>query len=97
MKKIRMGLIAFAAIAGIGGAYATSHKAPRHSGTLYYAQKINSTQSVWRDVKPSNLCASTSDLACTITSTSSNVTSLAPNTFPAQYTIVSGDGKAHAM
>lgn len=97
MKKIRMGLIAFAAIAGVGGAYATSHKTHFHAGTLYYAQKINSTQSVWREVKPGNPCASTSDLACTITSTSSNVTSLPPNTFPSQFTVVSGDGKAHAM
>ena len=96
MKKIRMGLIAFAAIAGVGGAYATSHKTRLHAGTVYYSQKINSTQSVWRDVQPTTACQP-SALDCTITSTSANVTSLPPNTFPAQFSVVAGSGKSHGM
>ncbi len=96
MKKIRMGLIAFAAIAGVGGAYATSHKTHFHAGTLYYSQKINSTQSVWRDVQPTTSCQP-SALDCTITSTSADVTSLPPNTFPAQFSVVNNAGKSHGM
>ena len=96
MKKIRMGLIAFAAIAGVGGAYATSHKSRLSGGTIYYSQKINSTQSVWRDVQPSTGCQPSS-LDCTITSTSANVTSLPPNTFPAQFSVVNNAGKSHGM
>ncbi len=93
MKSIRLALVALAAISGIGGAFASSHKKPA-GGTTYYAHKISATQSVWVASKPGGLCNQSSDLACTITSTSSNVTSLAPNTFPAQYTVVSGNGEA---
>jgi hypothetical protein len=92
MKSIRLALVALAAISGIGGAFASSHKKPV-GGTTYYAKKSGS-QSVWVASKPGGLCNQASALACTITSTSSNVTSLAPNTFPAQYTIVSGSGEA---
>ncbi|WP_345955211.1 hypothetical protein [Mucilaginibacter sp. PAMB04168] len=95
MKKIRMGFIALAAIAGVGGAYATSHKT-RLTGTVYYSQKINSTQSVWRAVQPGTACQP-SALDCTITSTSANVTSLPPNTYPAQFTVVNNAGKSHGM
>jgi hypothetical protein len=96
MKKIKMAFVALTAISGIGGAYATSHRAPLHAGTLYYSQKINATESVWRAVQPQNACQP-SALDCTITSTSSNVTSLPPNTFPAQYTVVNGTGQSHKM
>lgn len=92
-----MGLMAIAAIAGVGGAYATSHKAPRRAGAVYYAQKINATQSVWRAALPGKPCGPTSALACTITSTSTNVTSLPPDTYPAQFSVLGGNGQAHGM
>lgn len=96
MKKFRMALVAFAAITGIGGAFATSHKNHLRGGTFYYSQKINATQSVWKAVQPSTPCQASS-LDCTITSTSSNVTSLAPDTFPAQYSTVNNSGQSHKM
>jgi len=91
-----MAFVALSVISGIGGAYATSHRAHLHGGTLYYSQKINSTQSVWVAAQPNTPCQASS-LDCTITSTSSNVTSLAPNTFPAQYSVVNNAGESHKM
>ena len=92
MKTIRMGLLALAAITGIGGAFASSHKKPV-GGTTYYAKR-NGSEINWVTSKPSSPCGGTSEVACTITSTSTNVTSL-NNQFPAQYTVVSGPGEAH--
>ncbi|WP_143822146.1 hypothetical protein [Mucilaginibacter pedocola] len=93
MKKIRMGLLALAAIAGAGSAFAINHPKPR-VGALYYAKLIAPGQSVWTTTQPDADCTRTSALACTITSTSSGVTSLPANTFPAQKTIVHGNGLA---
>jgi len=93
MKRIRMGLLALTAVTGISSAFALNHKAPK-AGTLYYALKINATQSVWVSTKPANLCNQNSALECTITSTSADVTSLPPDTYPAQFSSVGIPGKA---
>ena len=94
MKRIRMGLLALTAVTGIGSAFALNHKAPK-AGTLYYAQKINATQSVWVRTMPTNACSQDSALECTITSTSADVTSLPPDTYPAQFSSLGIPGKAH--
>lgn len=68
MKRIKMGIMALAAITGIGGAFAFNypHKA---AGTLYYGQGTASSFR-WVAVQPSTSCVDKSaDGACTITST----------------------------
>ena len=92
MKSIRLALVALAAISGIGGAFASSHKKPA-GGTTYYAKQSGS-EIIWVTTKPNSLCSGSSNVACTITSTSANVTSL-NNQFPAQYTVLGGSGERH--
>ena len=83
MKKIKMGLIALATIAGIGGAFAFNHHA-RPSGTIYYAHKDSDRHVRWYTTS-SGRCSSYSSLACTITSTSS--VSGVVDAFPSQYSL----------
>jgi hypothetical protein len=91
MKKIRMGFIALAALTGLGGAFAFT---PKHHavGAIYYGYKDANGNARWTVNQPTDNCLSDpKGLACTITSTSSGVTSLV-NQFPAQHTIVNGAG-----
>jgi uncharacterized protein YxeA len=83
MKKIKMGLFALAAFAGIGGAFAFTHK-PHYSGTIYYAHKDTDGHVRWK-TSQSGSCSPYSALACTITSTS-NVSGVV-DAFPAQYSL----------
>jgi len=87
MKKIRMGLMAFAAVTGIGSAFAFN--APKKQiGTTYYASLSGSNQ-VWSLTPPSGKsCQSGNTVACTITSTSPQADVLATqNDFPDNYTV----------
>ena len=89
MKKIRMGLMALAALSGVGGALAFT---PKNAGTVYYGYKDASGNARWSASQPASDCQpDAKGLACTITSTSSNVTSL-QNQFPAQHTVIAGAG-----
>jgi hypothetical protein len=94
MNKIKLGLMAMMAVTGIGSSFALNHHKAL-TGTKYYAQSIGTGQAKWVAVQPTTDCDVPSSLACTITSTSSGVTSLPANTFPAQFTILNGSGEAH--
>jgi uncharacterized protein YceK len=88
MKKLKIGLMAMVSITGIGSAFAFN--APKHqAGTTYYAIQTSGTHARWTAVQPSGpgvACnVPTSKLNCTITSTSSGVTSLPDDTYPAQF------------
>lgn len=90
-----MGLIALAAISGMSSAFAFN--APKHTvGTRYYGYKDAAGNARWTATTLTNDCsADPKAKACTITSTSSNVTTLA-NAFPAQYSILNGSaGQMH--
>jgi len=97
MKKFRMGLMALAAISGIGGAFAFN--APKkHFGATYYAYIDPSGVQRWTASPPANYsCQSTSNVACTITSTTAPATVLATtNGFPANHTTQnSSDNKVY--
>lgn len=83
MKKIKMGLIALATLAGIGGAFAFNHPT-KQSGTIYYAHKDSDGHVRWY-TSPTGRCSAYSSLACTITSTS-NVSGV-QDAFPSQYSL----------
>jgi hypothetical protein len=95
MKKIRMSLMALAAIAGLGSAFAIT---PKHhtAGVTYYGYKDSNGDARWATTPPARTSCASDDkaLACTITSTSANVTSLV-NAFPAQTSIVNGAGSMY--
>ena len=69
MKKIRLGFIALAALAGFGNAYAFNHH--KNAGTTYYGFKDGSGNAAWSLTPPSReTCQSdAAAIACTITST----------------------------
>ncbi len=71
MKKIRMGFIALAALAGIGNAFAFNHH--KVTGATYYGFKDGSGNARWATTPPSHeSCQSDAvAIACTITSTAS--------------------------
>lgn len=85
MKKIKVGLFALATLAGIGGAFATTHKVHQF-GTIYYAGLDPDGHVRWKTSPPSGkACLPYSSLACTITSTS-NVNGV-QDAFPAQHSL----------
>jgi hypothetical protein len=88
MHKIRMGLIALAAVSGIGSAFAFNHHA-KHSGVTYYA-KSNGSGFQWVTSRPGApmSCKPGGDAACTITSTYNVTGSQYDNELPAGATIV---------
>jgi hypothetical protein len=97
MKKVRMGFIALAALAGIGNAFAFNHH--KTSGATYYGVKSGSNF-VWETSRPhGESCQSeTNAIACTITSTASPAVVLATqNALPPNSNIQSGAGSAYAM
>ena len=76
MKKIRMGLMALAAISGVSSAFAFNHP-KKHFGTLYYAKIVSPGHFQWFTSAPGTCGDSTlPNVACTITSTT-NVTGAA--------------------
>jgi Family of unknown function (DUF6520) len=92
MKKIRMGLIALAAITGIGGAFAANHPAKR-MGTLYYAKKNGTNSFQWvtnRPPQPTYHCNSGLQAACTITSTYDVTGAAYDSILPSGATVVNG-------
>jgi hypothetical protein len=88
MKKIRMGLLALAAISGIGGAFAFNHPAKRFGQMYYsYVDPLSGDQK-WSTSVPAGSCRSGNTVACTITSTSPQADVLSKsNGFPANYTV----------
>lgn len=86
MKKLRMGLMALAAVSGIGSAFAFN--APKkHFGATYYSYLDSGVQK-WSTSQPAGMCRDGNTVACTITSTSPQADVLAKtNGFPANYTI----------
>ena len=87
MKKIRMGLMALAAVSGIGSAFAFNTP-KKHFGTTYRAYIDAGGTQRWALNPPANYsCQSSSTVACTITSTSPQADVLATtNGFPANHT-----------
>lgn len=81
MKKIRIGLMALAALTGISGAFAFS---PKANLTTYYAQVTGPGTFHWSTTKPDTICSPDGSVvvACTI------VTNTAPtdNILPAGHT-----------
>lgn len=87
MKRIKMGILALAAITGIGGAFAFNHP-QKPAGTVYYSY-LSGTHVMWETNRGDLSCTTDpahSQFACTITSTSSGVTSL-QDAYPAQKTV----------
>ncbi|MDP9077778.1 MAG: hypothetical protein M3O71_10175 [Bacteroidota bacterium] len=84
MRKIKMGLMAMAAITGIGSAFAFNHP-HKVAGATYYGYRINSTTVGWATSPPqfTNCQSDSQALACTITSTAPQATVLATtNEYP---------------
>jgi hypothetical protein len=77
MKKIRMGFIALAALAGIGNAYAFNHH--KAAGTTYFGYKDASGNARWELAPQAHTSCNTDavGIACTITSTASQSVVLA--------------------
>jgi hypothetical protein len=96
MKKIRMGLMAMAAITGVGSALAFN--APKKVfGATYYAYIDGSGTQRWSSSVPVGSCGASSSVACTITSTTAPATVLATtNGFPANHTVQGGNGRAYS-
>lgn len=89
-----MGLMAIAALTGVSAAFAFTPK-QHFTGTTYYGYKDSNGDARWTLNQPNGVCDSDPKAkACTITSTSSGVTSLV-NSFPAQNTIVNGAGSMY--
>lgn len=95
MKKIRIGLMAIAALTGISGAFAFNSP-KKVVGTTYYGYKDANGDARWATTPPAftNCGATDNALACTITSTSTNVTNLV-NQFPAQHTVIGGEDQLY--
>jgi hypothetical protein len=90
MKRIKMGIIALAAITGIGGAFAFSPKPLRADSMVYYGFRDSNGDGKWTLTPPSGAsCQEGNSIACTITSTSDQTTVLGlTNAFPAQYSVL---------
>lgn len=67
MKKVKMGLMALAALGSIGSAFAFNH-AGKKNLTTYYAVKSGTSSFIWQTSPPARLtCQSTAlAVACTI-------------------------------
>lgn len=93
MKKIKMGMIALAALTGIGSAFAFGHHGKR-SGSFYYA-KSNSSGFQWVTSRPAAplSCKPGGSAACTITSTYDVTGSQYDNELPSGATVISGSDK----
>ncbi|WDF78955.1 hypothetical protein PQ469_02915 [Mucilaginibacter sp. KACC 22773] len=90
--------MAMVSITGIGSAFAFN--APKHQvGTTYYAIQTTGNHARWTAVHPTGpgIACSTATLKlnCTITSTSSGVTSLPDDTYPAQFSKVNPSQEAY--
>jgi uncharacterized protein YceK len=96
MKKLKIGLMAIVALTGAGSAFAFNHP-KAHAGTKYYAVRVSAgiNHSRWTATQPDGSCNNASALACTITSTSTGVTSLPQDTYPAQFTKIGTDGESY--
>ncbi|AYL94213.1 hypothetical protein HYN43_002400 [Mucilaginibacter celer] len=69
MKKIRIGLMAIAALSGMGSAYAINHP-KKTQGLLYYGRITSAGHFDWFTSAPPGCNATTTpNAACTITST----------------------------
>jgi len=90
MKKIRMGFIALAAVAGIGNAFAFNHH--KTAGATYFGVKSGSNFT-WSTSRPHGVTcqAESGAIACTITSTAPQATVLATqNALPPNSNIKNG-------
>lgn len=90
MKRIKIGLLALAAVVGVGTAVAVNAKA-KLVGITYYGVLGTDNKVRWTKVKPpvSKQCLPFNRLACTITSTSPEAAVLsAVDVFPPQYRIL---------
>lgn len=88
--------MAFAALTGIGSAFAFN-RAPKLAGGATYYSYYDGDDVKWSTTRPTGANANcvASNLACTITSTSANVTSDYINEFPPQHSVLNQNGKSH--
>jgi len=89
MKKVKLSLFALVSIAGVGGAFASAHKAPAKkllAHTYYAIANGQSTNFSWTTTAPSlpKSCSSTSVNPAYCTVTTNQATKPAPGTFPTQ-------------
>jgi hypothetical protein len=78
-----MGLMAMAAIAGVGNAFAFNLP-KKVTGATYYSYRVDSSHIGWTSTRPPGTsCQAASNLACTITSTADpSVVEATTNAFP---------------
>lgn len=95
MNKIKLGLLALISIAGVGAAFASSHKA-RFAKT-YYGVLTAPGKVKWVTVLPANkICDDYTAFACVITSAVATATVKAlTNAFPLTHRTVSNPGKVY--
>lgn len=97
MKKIRLGLMAFAALTGVGSAFAFNHPAKHRRASKTYYAYIDNTVSPsvqrWTEIQPSldDFTCLPSSVACTITSTTDEATVLSTtNGYPVDHQAQNG-------
>ena len=93
MKKIKMGLLAFAALTGMSSAFAINHP-KKVAGTTYYGI-LSGTDAKWTLNRPERLSCGSDEhaIACTITSTAPQADVLSTvNALPPQSTVQHNSG-----